>query len=106
MLEDSAVFQLQAPTNTTLGCINYCLTLEAKKELGKDMKMRIITINNNISSSSYFFPCSCSCSLKVRFRLELGFGKTELLARLPKEKCAPATPVTRTGLLAIQIIEK
>lgn len=31
-------------------------------------------------------------------RLKL-FGKT-----LPKEECAPCTPVTRTGLLAIQII--
>lgn len=63
-------------------------------------------INSNSSRSSCFFRCSCSCSLKVICWLDLGFGKTELLLRLPKEERAPATPVTRTGQLAIQITGK
>lgn len=60
VLDDSPIFQLQAPTNTTSGCINYWLTLEAKKELGKFREMGKIIINNNSSSSSCFFPCLCS----------------------------------------------
>lgn len=54
ILEDSPVFQLQASTNTTSGCINYWLALEAKKELGKDRQMRIIIIIITSAAAAVF----------------------------------------------------
>lgn len=41
MVKDARIFQLQAPANTTLGCINYWLTQEAKNELGKDRELKL-----------------------------------------------------------------
>lgn len=40
---------IPAPTNTTLGCINYWLTQEAKNELGKDTEMKM-TVSSAVFS--------------------------------------------------------